>query len=326
MDESTPPVKSSLSEALRGSKKAAECAPETPSTPDATATLAVPSPPSSLNSSESEMAVAASAQFTLSDLPDDLLLKILMLVDEPTRQFAVHRVSSTGRDCLSRVAEISSTSTLTPFSLSPPLDLKKKKKNFKKLHQQLKKTPGLPLLALPDGLPLVPALPLCRRRRRRLSPGFHRGLLGRRRARGRRARVWGLRRRGERGLRGPPRGRLLRERGLWRRPAGRRLLLLLFFAPPQERRQAPGRLEQRRPHHRLLPPRRGPRGDGLLLDAAGEPEGAAAAARAVPRRRERSRRRRGHGPGGQAEAGPGGAVQVAPNEEGRGPVSFFFFF
>ena len=149
MDESTPPVKSSLSEALRGSKKAAECAPETPSTPDATATLAVPSPPSSLNSSESEMAVAASAQFTLSDLPDDLLLKILMLVDEPTRQFAVHRVSSTGRDCLSRVAEISSTSTLTPFSLSPPLDLKKKKKKLQKTPPTIEKNarsaaPGAP--------------------------------------------------------------------------------------------------------------------------------------------------------------------------------------
>ena len=91
MDESTPPVKSSLlSEALSGSKKAAECEPETPPTPDAAAALAVPS---SLTSSEMMMAGAASAaNFALSDLPDDLLLKILMLVDEPTRQFAVHRV------------------------------------------------------------------------------------------------------------------------------------------------------------------------------------------------------------------------------------------
>jgi hypothetical protein len=95
MDESAPPVKSFLSEALNA---ASECEPEMPLTPEAAANLQ-PSSSSSLNSSEVILAASASTRFALSDLPDDLLLKILMLVDEPTRQFAVHGVSQKrGRD------------------------------------------------------------------------------------------------------------------------------------------------------------------------------------------------------------------------------------
>ena len=91
MDESTPPVKSFLSEALN---EAHECEPETPTTPEATAAFLVPISSSSRNSQEQDhLAASSPSVFSLSDLPDDLLLKILMLVDEPTRQFAVHGVS-----------------------------------------------------------------------------------------------------------------------------------------------------------------------------------------------------------------------------------------
>lgn len=94
MDESTPPTKYFLSEALTDSK----CEPETPVTPDAGAAL--PSSSSSLLSSATEivgdLAAASEHCFSFWDLPDDLLLRILMLVDEPTRQFAVHGVSLNG--------------------------------------------------------------------------------------------------------------------------------------------------------------------------------------------------------------------------------------
>ena len=113
MDESAPPVKSFLSEALNA---ASECEPEMPLTPEAAANLQ-PSSSSSLNSSEVILAASASTRFALSDLPDDLLLKILMLVDEPTRQFAVHGVSQRGGEIrvLRSFVEISST----PYADSP---------------------------------------------------------------------------------------------------------------------------------------------------------------------------------------------------------------
>ena len=116
--------------------------------------------PSSTSSSRDESKSESSnlppeaAVFSFADLPDDLLLRILVLVDEPTRQFALHEVSEGGEIGFRKGAReknqfFSQTSTLTLHLLN----LKKNSPTTKTKKQHRSAAPGAPWRPAPRRSP-----------------------------------------------------------------------------------------------------------------------------------------------------------------------------